>query len=173
MRISFQSQNCCFLAEFNQSLTAQEIIKHLPLEAKTSRWQDEIYFETGITAAADNTSLELNIGDIAYWPQGKCVCVFFGPTPLSDSDKPVPANPVVIIGKTDSKPEELRKIKAGDQIKVIQAPQDIYTVYSAYKNHTQGSGKLTQSEIDVLVQELLAEKEKQEKSPTHTESPIR
>jgi hypothetical protein len=162
MRISFQSPNCCFLAEFNQSPAAQEIIKHLPLDAQASRWQDEIYFETNITAA-DKSTLEVNVGDIAYWPEGKCICVFFGPTPASSTGKPVPASPVVIIGKTDSRPDELRKIKEGDQIKVIQAPQDFFTVYHRYKNKTPGDRKLTQEEIDVLVQGLLAEKENCEK----------
>lgn len=160
MQISFQSQNCCFLAEFNQSLTAQEIAKHLPLEAKVSRWGDEIYFETGIAAACDHATLEVNVGDIAYWPEGRCICIFFGPTPISDTEKPVPASPVVIIGKTANRPEELRKINAADPIKVIRTEQDIYAVYDSYREHAHSEKKLTQAEIDVLVQQILAKERK-------------
>ena len=163
MQISFQSQNCCFLAEFNQGLAAKELVRHFPLDSTILKWGDEIYFETGITALADKTTLEVDIGDIAYWSEGKCICVFFGATPISKTERPVPASPVVIIGKTTAGPDELKKIRAGDSIKVIQIRQDIYTVYDSYKKYTRSEKKLTQNEIDVLVQQLLAEKEKREK----------
>lgn len=162
MQISFQSQNCCFLADFNQSLTAQEIIKHLPLEAKVSRWGDEIYFETGFTAPDEHATLEVSAGDIAYWPEGRCICIFFGPTPISKSEKPVPASPVVIIGKMKDGPEEIRKINTANPIKVMRMEQVVYTLYSSYREQAPSERKLTQAEIDVLVQELLAEKARQE-----------
>lgn len=163
MQISFQSQNCCFLAEFNQGPTAQEIIKHLPLEAKVSRWGDEIYFETGFAVPDEHATLEVSAGDIAYWPEGRCICIFFGPTPISRSQKPVPASPVVIIGRMKDSPEEIRKINSAHPIKVMRMEQVVYTLYSSYKEQAPGEKKLTQAEIDILVQQLLAEKEKREK----------
>ena len=65
--------------------------------------------------------MEVVPGDIAYWPQGKCLCVFFGPTPASSDEKPVPASPVVIVGKTDASADSLRAIDGGEEIKVVGA----------------------------------------------------
>jgi len=62
--------------------------------------------------------MEVNSGDVGYWPQGKSLCVFFGPTPASATQEPVPASPVVIVGKTDARQEDLRKIQLGEKISV-------------------------------------------------------
>lgn len=118
MRVVFQSESLTFYGEFNSSLTAKEIIKNLPVESVVSRWGDEIYFELGFKASSEGASMEVAAGDIAYWSQGKCLCVFFGPTMASTDDKPMPASPVVIIGKTTASPGDLEKIKLGESIKV-------------------------------------------------------
>ena len=98
--------------------TAKEIDKHLPVESKAMTWGDEIYFDTGIKAPSEGATLDVNVGDIAYWLQGKCLCIFFGPTPASSSDKPVPASEVVIVGKAELDPDQLRRVKSGSKIVV-------------------------------------------------------
>jgi len=156
-RISFQTKSCCFLAEFNNSLTARDIITHFPLDAAISTWGDEIYFETEIIASCDGVTLssEVEAGDVAYWPQGRCICVFFGPTPMSKTERPQPASSVIIIGKTESGPSELRKIKPGDPVSVAQVQENVST---AHQSAPVPDRKLTQKEIDVLVRQLLTEK---------------
>ncbi len=62
--------------------------------------------------------MELGVGDIAYWPQGRCLCVFFGPTPASRGPAPVPASPVAVVGRTGAPPEVLRSIGDGERIRV-------------------------------------------------------
>jgi len=98
--------------------TAKKISESLPVESKAKTWGDEIYFDTGIKAPSEGGTTNVDIGDIAYWPEGKCLCVFFGPTPASSGDKPVPASDVVIVGKTNLDPVELRKVKSGSKIVV-------------------------------------------------------
>lgn len=98
--------------------TAKKISESLPVESEAKTWGDEIYFDTGITAPGEEGTTDVNIGDIAYWPDGKCLCIFFGPTPASSGDKPVPASDVVIVGKTNLDPVELRKVKPGSKIVV-------------------------------------------------------
>ena len=156
MQISFQTQGACFFAEFNRGQTANEILKNLPIDSKVSRWGDEIYFETSITAACQDATSDVAVGDVAYWPEGRCICVFFGPTPASKADKPVPATPVVIIGKTATSPDELRKIQAGNSIRVMPVQEG--PAAPSYDKAAQFERKLNQSEIDVLVQQLLANK---------------
>jgi len=161
MQISFYTPHCSFVAEFNFCLTAQEITKHLPLFAKVARWGDEIFFETGILASDYKATLEVNVGDVAYWPEGKCLCVFFGKTPASTTDRPVPASPVVVIGKTLASVDELRSIKAGEQIRVSVVQQSKPAAAAPAANTDR---KLSQSEIDVLVQKLLKERVEKKKA---------
>jgi len=99
--------------------TTQAIDKDLPVEAKAQTWGDEIYFDTGIEVSADGATLDVAVGDVAYWPEGQCLCIFFGKTPMSSSDKPVPASEVVIVGKVaDLDVDLLRSVKSGDKVKV-------------------------------------------------------
>lgn len=118
MRISLKTAEKTFFAQLNDSQTAKEIVDNLPVESTVSRWGDEIYFELGFKASAAGATMDVDIGDVAYWSQGKCLCVFFGPTPASENDKPTPASPVVIVGKTAASADELRQIKMGEKITV-------------------------------------------------------
>jgi len=118
MPIVFKAESFSFPVKFNDSQTAREIIKKLPLESTISTWGDEIYFDIGFKASAENAVMEVKIGDVAYWPQGKCLCVFFGPTPASSSELPVPASPVTIVGQTEALREDLRRIQLGEKILV-------------------------------------------------------
>jgi hypothetical protein len=41
----------------------------------------------------------VSLNDVAYWPTGKAICLFYGPTPISKNGDITPASPVNIIGK--------------------------------------------------------------------------
>jgi hypothetical protein len=99
--------------------TAQAIDKALPIESRAQTWGDEIYFDTGIDAPSEGVTTDVAIGDVAYWPEGKCLCIFFGRTPMSKSDKPVPASEVVIVGRVGNLDIDLlRSVKNGSRITV-------------------------------------------------------
>ncbi len=104
--------------EFLDNPTAKKIKESLPLESMANTWGDEIYFDTNITAPVQDETLDVKVGDIAYWPEGKCLCLFFGRTPMSLDDKPVPASEVMIVGKFFVDLESLIKVKYGDNIKI-------------------------------------------------------
>lgn len=156
MLIAFKAQNVGFYAKFNDSKAAQDILNRLPLSGQVKRWGDEIYFETGVSASDEWATREVNVGDIAYWPEGQCLCVFFGPTEASTGDKPVPASPVVIIGNTLANPGELREIKSGEPINVFVMSKT--GDYLKSDSPSSDNRKLSQTEIDVLVKRLLAER---------------
>jgi hypothetical protein len=118
MKISLKTEEKTFFAQLNDSQTAKDIIANLPVKSTVSCWGDEIYFELGFKASAEGATMDVDIGDVAYWSQGKCLCVFFGPTPASEDDRPVPASPVVIVGKTDASVDELKQIRMGEKITV-------------------------------------------------------
>jgi hypothetical protein len=119
MKVLFRTGSVEFSAEFNHSDSAREIMEHLPIQSVISRWGDELYFSLEFKASAANATMDVEVGDVAYWPQGKCLCVFFGPTPNSTKGTPVPASPVVIIGKVAVAPAVLRTIEGGETISVL------------------------------------------------------
>jgi len=70
-----------------------------------------------------NTGLEeakevVSLGDIAYWPQGQAMCIFFGMTPVSKGDEIRPVSPVNVIGRIEGDPKVLRQVKQGDKITI-------------------------------------------------------
>jgi len=120
-KITFTSNTLTFEGELDDNFCAQEIFNNLPISSKVNTWGNEIYFNTGITVTKGAPTMDVDVGDIAYWPTGKCLCIFFGPTPVSSSEKPMPASDIFLIGKTTCSPDDLRKIKDGEAIKVEPA----------------------------------------------------
>lgn len=99
-----------FSATLNESITARQTLDALPLSGDGSRWGDEIYFDIGIELDPTNPQEEVEIGDIAYWRPGKALCLFFGRTPASTSDRPRAASPVTVVGKLVGDIENLKSI---------------------------------------------------------------
>jgi len=82
-------------AELSDSKAGQIISSSLPLTAQMSRWGDECYGSVGIDVPEDGTAREMmGGGEMAYWPPGRALCIFFGPTPASMDDRPRAASPV-------------------------------------------------------------------------------
>lgn len=87
--------------------TVSSFLKCLPLDVAINSWGDEIYTnETPITVGAENAKPLVDLMDVAYWPTGKAICLFFGPTPIGKKGEIKPYSPVNVIGKikgTDKK----------------------------------------------------------------------
>lgn len=122
-KIIFKTNLFTFQGVLNDTDAASEIFRGLPVNSNVSRWGKEIYFDLGFKVSSQSATIEVAPGDIGYWPQGKALCVFYGPTPLSEEeDKPVPASPVVIVGKATAEPASLDKIKLGEPISLDKCP---------------------------------------------------
>jgi hypothetical protein len=69
--------------------TFKAIIDHLPVKVKINRWGDELYIDpTEIDVKEEEyAKTEVDELDVAYWPEGKALCLFFGPTPISKMGK--------------------------------------------------------------------------------------
>jgi hypothetical protein len=99
-RIRLRIESLELEAEINDSPSAQALLAELPLEFRMSRWGDEYYGDCGVSAElTPDAREEMAVGEIAYWPPGRALCVFFGPTPASVGDEPRAASPVNPIGR--------------------------------------------------------------------------
>jgi len=105
-------------AELNDSKTATLIREALPISAAASTWGDEIYFVIPVIAGPENAVSVVQVGDLAYWPEGSCFCIFFGKTPASTDTEIKPASPVNLVGRFSGDPELWKKVSAGDTIRL-------------------------------------------------------
>ncbi|MCS7385424.1 MAG: cyclophilin-like fold protein [archaeon GB-1867-005] len=98
--------------------TIEKLIEALPIESTANRWGDEVYFEVGVEAAEENSRVDMEVGEVAYWPPGNALCIFFGPTPVSVTEKPRAYSPVNPVGIVEEGIEVLRKVNGGEKVRV-------------------------------------------------------
>ena len=112
-------------AQLNDSPTAQEICRALPIEGRANVWGDEIYFDIPVDMPQEETARQdMAVGELAYWPVGRAFCIFFGPTPVSTGSQPRAYSPVNPLGAVLGDATRLRSVQNGDIIKIsIQSSQ--------------------------------------------------
>jgi hypothetical protein len=98
--------------------TAELIYQRLPLESTINMWGDEIYFGVHLKIEEESAQEEVEIGDVAYWIEGQCVCIFFGRTPISKTEKPRAYSPVNVFAKVVSNLKVLKTAVPGSVIRV-------------------------------------------------------
>ena len=103
--------------------TVKAILENLPVEANINKWGEELYTDkTSIIAQEENTKSEVNLLDVAYWPEGNALCLFYGPTPISKAGKIIPYSPVNIVGRILSKDNNIiDKLKDTSKVLIKQA----------------------------------------------------
>jgi len=107
-------------AILNDSVTAQKVLKALPIKSAINLWGSEVYFEIDVAADLEDGKELMDIGNIAFWPPGNAFCIFFGPTPASSDLRPRAASAVTVIGKMTGKDavEKIKLIKSDDIIEI-------------------------------------------------------
>ena len=103
--------------------TFRALLEALPIESRAMRWGDELYFEVPVDVPEENAVDVVEKGAVAYWPPGRCLCVFWGPTPASKEPGEIrPASPVNIVGRVVGDPTVFNRVRPGDLVRVERAP---------------------------------------------------
>lgn len=124
IRISFESGVTieCELKPRECPKTIEALLKALPIESRAELWGKEIYFGVPFRVSYENAKDIVDYGDVAYWPEGPALCLFFGPTLSSPSPNIIkPYSPVNVIGKILNDPKVLEKVEEGERVKVEKA----------------------------------------------------
>lgn len=110
-------------AELNDSASARAVAEALPLSGSVSTWGEEIYFPVPLELPAeDDARAAMEVGELAYWPDGRSVCVFFGPTPASEpGGAPRAVGPVNPIGRVTGDVSAMRSVTDGRDIVIKRA----------------------------------------------------
>jgi len=102
----------------NHTETAQKIWDALPIKERANLWGEEIYFSTPIQAEIEDGQEVVQVGDIGYWPPAQAICLFFGPTPVSEGNDIRPYSPVTVVGKIVDNPKELKRVGEEEVVKM-------------------------------------------------------
>ena len=118
-------------AELNDSATARGIWDILPIRERGQRWGDEIYFPIPLKLKEENSRETVGMGDLAYWPPGNALCVFFGPTPMSQGSEIRPASAVNVFGRVLGDIQQLKQVSSGMEI-ATSSTSFVSTLSSAF-----------------------------------------
>ncbi len=126
-RIVFSLHSGKVEGELTDSPEIDELIAQLPVTAAGNVWGEEIYFELPEAIPVGKKTKNVDVGDIAYWEEGRSLCIFFGPTPVSRSSRPEPYVPVFRVGSvsTDGNSlDVLRRFEQGNTVTVDNLSHD-------------------------------------------------
>lgn len=90
--------------EFEVSLydnpAAEAFLRSLPQAADLSRWGNGEYYGISGSIPTDGAKqVFFQRGEIAFWPPGNALCIFFDRTPVSSDDRPRMDSPGLPLGK--------------------------------------------------------------------------
>jgi len=90
--------------------TVDGIARKLPFEGRAALWKDEVYFEIPVKMGEEKARAKVAKGDIAFWPMGNALCIFYGESQ--------PYSPVNIVGRVTRNLELFERVKSGSVIRV-------------------------------------------------------
>ena len=118
-RIRFDFGTLSLEAELFDTPTARAIAAALPLSSPVMTWGEEVYFEVPVKVAREKDARAVvTPGEVAYWPEGHCIALGFGRTPISQGDETRLASPCNIFAKALGDVKALAKVRAGTRVEV-------------------------------------------------------
>ena len=98
------------IVRFLAPRTIDTIVRKLPVEGRAAVWKEEVYFEIPVKIGEEKAKPTVETGDIAFWPMGSALCVFYGQSQ--------PYSSVNILGKITKNLKLFKQVKSGATIKV-------------------------------------------------------
>ncbi len=112
------------LADLKPNRTAQAIVDALPITAPVNQWGEEFYCKVpGVKDYRETAKNQVKVGDVAFWGMGEMLAVFFGRTPMSLGEDPVPADRVNVIGKIQGDAKVLQQAVGASTMLVELLPE--------------------------------------------------
>lgn len=117
LRLTFGKM--AIVAELRDTPTADALYAAAPFESRAAHWGEEVYFTIplGVEREADAREV-MQPGDLAFRVEGEAVVIGYGLTPNSEGEEIRLAMPANVWGTTADDVRQLRKVEAGDLIRV-------------------------------------------------------
>ena len=121
IRFDFGTLTLTLDAELRDTPTARAIAASLPVSSSAMTWGEEVYFEVPVKIARESDARAVvTPGEIAYWPEGHCIALGYGRTPISERGETRLASPCNIFAKALGDVKVLAKVKAGAKVAVTK-----------------------------------------------------
>jgi len=130
-------------AWLNSTKSAAVIWDALPLKGTAHAWGEEVYFQVPVKMGEENACEVVNFGDLAYWPRGNSICIFFGQTPSSRGDEIRAASPVNILGRIINDPRVFKNVSEAEII-IEKVERGVESVAIGADEHTSLIDAVTQ-----------------------------
>jgi hypothetical protein len=118
-RIRFDFGTLAIEAELLDTPTARALAAALPLTGSALTWGEEVYFEVPVKLKREaDARAVVTPGEIAYWPEGHCIALGFGRTPISQGDETRLAAPCNVFARALSDVKALARVKVGTRVQV-------------------------------------------------------
>ncbi len=87
-RIKFTFGDITINAIVCNTPTGEAILAALPIHSSVQTWGEEVYFSVPVEShLEDDARAVVKAGEIAFWVEGNCIAIGFGPTPISQGDE--------------------------------------------------------------------------------------
>ena len=123
MQIQIRIADILLTATLRNTPTAQAILAALPIDSRAQTWGEEVYFSTPVNVELEQDARDVvQAGELAFWIEGSCIAIGFGPTPISRGDEIRLAARTNIWADTEDDVRQLKIIQAGAPIHVEVLP---------------------------------------------------
>jgi len=120
-RLRFDFGTLTLDAELLDTPTGRAVAAALPVSSSALTWGEEVYFEVPVQVPTEaDARAVVTPGEIAYWPEGHCIALGFGRTPISRGDETRLASPCNIFAKALGDVKALAAVRAGATVKVTR-----------------------------------------------------
>ena len=103
--------------------TVEKLLSSVPFRAKVNRWGDEVYFDAPVSAdLEEDARAVMEVGEVAFWPDGSALAIFFGPTPVSTDGRPRAYSPCNMLGRVSGDATLLKSVVSGSSVEVSREP---------------------------------------------------
>lgn len=87
-KIKFTIGSVSLIAAPRNTPTTKAILDALPIRSSAQLWGEEVYFSVPVSSSLENDAKSVvEAGEIAFWVEGNCIAIGFGPTPISQGDE--------------------------------------------------------------------------------------